>query len=155
MVVFENFVEMLSKPCARHTRDVVWVWHTSKFYLIHTVTLLSALELAAVSKAMPTSKVSLWRASLVDSVACCPIDALACENCRLHVINFRRCLILQISQIFNRSRNYFNENLMLYGNITYHWYRWGYHFSTPMLALFLFCFCESFLKFGHSSLVLC
>ena len=38
--------------CMSH--NVVWAWHTSKFYLIHTVTLLSAFELAAISKAMPT-----------------------------------------------------------------------------------------------------
>ena len=76
MVVFDNFATSLSKPCARRTRNVVWVWHTSKFYLIRTVTPLSALELAAVSKAMPTSKVSLWRASLVDSAACCPSTLL-------------------------------------------------------------------------------
>ena len=72
MALFEDFFEAnsLSKPCARHTRNVVWVWHIqAKFYLIRTVTLSSVLEVAAVSKAIPTSKVSLWRASLADSAA--------------------------------------------------------------------------------------
>ena len=87
MVVFEDFIEIiyfvnfLSKPCAHRTHNVVWAWHTSKFYLIHTTTLLSMLELVAVSKAMPSSKVSL-----LESVPCgfgsMSIDALACENFR-------------------------------------------------------------------------
>ena len=72
-VVFEDFVEIIlqircRKPCGRHTRNVVWTWHASKFY---TLSHLSVLKLAAVSKAMPTSKVSFWRASLADSATCC------------------------------------------------------------------------------------
>ena len=64
MVVFEDFVEIiLGIHCQNHahaTHNVVWAWHTSEFYLIRTVTPLSALELTAVSKAMPTSKVYLF-----------------------------------------------------------------------------------------------
>ena len=43
-----------------------------KHVLIHYTfsTLSSVLKFAPVSKAMPTSKVSLWRASLVDAAAC-------------------------------------------------------------------------------------
>ena len=80
MVVFEDFVEIISRiRCLNHVHAahiIIWAWHTSKFYLIRTVTPLSALELAVVSKAMPTLKVSLWRASLVDSAACCPSTLL-------------------------------------------------------------------------------
>ena len=68
-------------------RNVIWAWHTSKFYLIHTVTPLSTLELAAVSKAMPTLKVTS-----LESVPCgfgmLSIDTLVCENCSLRVKNF-------------------------------------------------------------------
>ena len=62
MAVCEDFVEIISvsKPCACCTCNALWAWHTSKFYLIRTVTPSSVLELAAVSKAMATSKVSLW-----------------------------------------------------------------------------------------------
>ena len=62
MVVFDNFVEIILRiRClyhahAAHEWTCIWAWHTSKFYLVHTITPLSALELAAVSKAMPT----LW-----------------------------------------------------------------------------------------------
>ena len=41
----------------------------AEFCLTRTVTPLSALELAAVSKAMSTSKVSFWRVSLADLAA--------------------------------------------------------------------------------------
>ena len=81
IVVFEDFVEInlqirCLKLCTHYTRNVVWEWHTSKFCPICTVTPLSVLELAAVSKAMPTSKVSFWRVSLVDLAACCPLMLL-------------------------------------------------------------------------------
>ena len=75
IVVFEDFVEIISQICClnhTHTTHVMYMGVAYKeFYLIRTVT-PSMLELAAVSKAMPSSKVSLWRASLVDSAACCP-----------------------------------------------------------------------------------
>ena len=60
-----------------------------KQVLTHNTALSSGLVLAVVSKAMPTLKVSLWRASLVDSAACpgmLSIDALAHG---LRVKNFR------------------------------------------------------------------
>ena len=41
MAVFEHFVEIISQircqSCARRNINVVWAWHTSKFYLIRTV----------------------------------------------------------------------------------------------------------------------
>ena len=45
MAVCEYFVEIISlsnKPCARYTRNVVWMSHTSKFYLIRTHTVVRA-----------------------------------------------------------------------------------------------------------------
>ena len=49
-----------------------------KHVLIHYTfsTLSSVLKFAPVSKAMPTSKVSLWRASLVDAAGCYPSTLL-------------------------------------------------------------------------------
>ena len=90
---------------AHCTCNVVWVWHTSKFYLVHTVTPLSTLKLAAVSKAMPTSKVSLWRASLVDSAGMLSIDALTRDNCSLHG-NFFVEIISQTVENSQNSRNW-------------------------------------------------
>ena len=49
---------------------------------------LSGLKLAAVSKAMPNSKVSFWGAFLAGSVGMLSIDALARENCSLCVKDF-------------------------------------------------------------------
>ena len=65
-------------------RNVVWAWHTSKFYLTCTDTPLSVLKLAAVSKAMTISLVSVpcGFGSMLS------IDALARENCSLHVKKF-------------------------------------------------------------------
>ena len=68
MAVHEDFVERNRCLNTAHVMGMSEVY-TSKFYLICTVTLLSALELAAVSKAMPVLKASLWRASLADSAA--------------------------------------------------------------------------------------
>ena len=68
-------------------------WHTSKFCVIRTVTSSSVLMHAAVRNAMPTSKVSLGRASLEDSAAQ-PRDVVhntfARESCSLRVRNFGR-----------------------------------------------------------------
>ena len=44
---------LLSNPCALYIGNVLWAWHRS-------------FTLTAVSKAMPTSKVSLWKTFLTD-----------------------------------------------------------------------------------------
>ena len=61
-------MNLLSKPRARYTHNVLSVCHIS-LVLSNAHYHTSLLELVAVSKAIPTSKVSLWRESLVDSAA--------------------------------------------------------------------------------------
>ena len=79
MMVFEDFVEIhvtLRNCCLNHAHTTHVMDYgcahcgiQASSYVIHTVVLSSALKLAAVSKATPTSKISLWRVSLVDSAA--------------------------------------------------------------------------------------
>ena len=68
-ILLNNSANSLSDLIDAHTAHVVYYAQgiQASFYLIHTVSRL--LELAAVSKAVPTSKVSLWRVSLSDSEA--------------------------------------------------------------------------------------
>ena len=68
MAVREDFVEIISRNRCLNTAHVMGMSEVY-IYLICTVTLSSALELAAVSKAVPASKASLWRVSLVDLAA--------------------------------------------------------------------------------------
>ena len=85
MVVFEDFVEIISQiRCLNHlhTAHVMYMCVAYKeFYLIRTVT-PSALKLAAVNTEMPSSKVSLWRASLVDFGSMLSMDVLARVTCK-------------------------------------------------------------------------
>ena len=85
MVVFEDSVNtnLMSKLCAHHTRNVVWAWHTSKFYALSHRCLCSSLNLSA-------------KQCLLHSLASVPcgfghilsIDAFARENWSLHVKSF-------------------------------------------------------------------
>ena len=89
MISLNDFANSLCKPCTRPTCNVVWVWHTSKFYLIHTVTPMSVLEFAAASKSS-----AYFKGLSLESVPCgfssmLSIDTLACENCSLHIKIFR------------------------------------------------------------------
>ena len=59
----------------------------------------SLLEVAAVSKAMPTSKVYLLETSLVDSAACCPSTLLHVKT----VVYVQKILAEIISQTIGTS----------------------------------------------------
>ena len=52
------------------TCNILWAWHTSLTQFI--LSQCRPLELAVVSKATPTSKVSLWTEFLVDLVSLVP-----------------------------------------------------------------------------------
>jgi len=71
-VIFEDFVEIISQVCCmpRHTCNLLWAWLAGLVYLTHFIPApCHPLKLTAVSKTMPTSKVSPWRRFLVDSAA--------------------------------------------------------------------------------------
>ena len=98
MAVFEHFVEIISwircQQCARRIVNVVWAWHTGKFYLIRTVhTVFRARTLASVSKAMPTLNVY----TSLESVPC-RFGSIAPGCCLLTLLHVETVVYVRVEK---------------------------------------------------------